>query len=163
MKGAGVLLLFAVAAAALGGGQSNAPSPTTDPRQPAGRRVRRPLRGMLRDGIGASRDHGTHQGFDIVPTEGDRTVYAYGDGTVDSIIDGRTSALQARRRAGLYIDVTGDDGNLHRYLHLFSVAVKAGQRVRRDQPIATIDGTHLHFEIRQGNRRTGKPLVPDFG
>ena len=34
------------------------------------------------------------------------------------IIDGRQSALEARRRAGLYMEVAGSDGTLHRYLHL---------------------------------------------
>lgn len=159
MSGAGWLLLFAVFAAATGGGRSDGKAVTPT----GGRRVRRPLRGVVGDGLGAARDHGPHQGFDIFPTEGDRTVYAYGPGTVADIIDGRTSNLDARRRAGLYIDVAGDDGSLHRYLHLQSVNVQKGQRVRRDQPIATVAGSHLHFEIRRGKRKYGEPLVPDFG
>jgi len=160
MSGAGWLLLFAVfAAAATGGGRSDGKAATPT----GGRRVRRPLRGIVGDGLGAARDHGPHQGFDIYPTEGDRTVYAYGAGTVADIIDGRASSLEARRRAGLYIDVAGDDGSLHRYLHLQRVSVQKGQRVQRDQPIATVAGSHLHFEIRRGKHKYGEPMVPDFG
>lgn len=129
----------------------------------AGKKIRRPLRGIVRDGIGAARAHGPHQGFDIFPTEGDRTVYAYGDGKIGDIIDGRTSALEARRRAGLYIDVIGDDGTYQRYLHLEHVSVEKGQRIKRDDPIATIAGSHLHFELRNSHTKYGASLVPDFG
>lgn len=167
MNGGGLLFLFAVLAAAAGsaGGAltSTSTSTSTNAGAGGGRRVRRPMRGLVRDGLGVARDHGPHQGFDIFPTEGDRSVYAYGAGIVTDIIDGRQSAMEARRRAGLYIDVAGDDGSLHRYLHLASARVQKGQRVRRDQPIAVIAGTHLHFEIRQGLSKYGKPLVPDFG
>lgn len=163
MSGGGVLAILALLAVAVGGrGSAGTPASST-PNTSGGRKVRRPLRGVVRDGLGAARDHGPHQGFDIFPTEGDRTVYAYGDGVVADIMDGRQSTLEARRRAGLYIDVAGADGTLHRYLHLERVSVEKGQRVQRDQRIATIAGTHLHFEIRQGNSRTGKPLIPDFG
>lgn len=156
-----VALLLAVGAGARGTATTSGANPPPTPRD--ARRIRRPLRGVVRDGLGAARAHGPHQGFDIFPTEGDRTVYAYGDGVVDDIIDGRQSAMQARKRAGLYIDVRGDDGNLHRYLHLDRVFVNKGQRVARDQPIATIAGSHLHFELRDGGRKYGPARVPDFG
>ena len=159
MKGAGVIIVLAVAAAALGGGQSNAPSrQRTQDSRPGGEsgdrcaacsamasahRVtmaririrhrsdrRRPHRVRLRRRHGRQHHRRSHE---------------------------RTRHAAAR---ALYIDVTGDDGNLHRYLHLLSVAVKAGQRVRRDQPIATIDGTHLHFELRKGrNGGTHRPRL----
>jgi len=167
MSGGGALVWLALLAVAVGGrgtaGTGASTSTGTSPSTSGGRKVRRPLRGAVRDGLGAARDHGPHQGFDIFPTEGDGTVYAYGDGVVADIIDGRQSTLEARRRAGLYMEVAGSDGTLHRYLHLERVSVEKGQKVQRDQHIATIAGTHLHFEIRQGNSRTGKPLVPDFG
>lgn len=167
MSGGGalaVLALLAVAVSSRGAaGTGSSTSASTGPSTSGGRKVRRPIRGVVRDGLGAARDHGPHQGFDIFPTEGDRNVYAYGDGIVRDIIDGRKSALEARRRAGLYIEVTGSDGTLQRYLHLEQVSVEKGQNVQRDQRIATIAGTHLHFEIRQGNSRSGKPLIPDFG
>jgi murein DD-endopeptidase MepM/ murein hydrolase activator NlpD len=35
--------------------------------------------------------------------------------------------------------------------------------VRRDEPIATVAGSHLHFEIRKGKHKYGEPMVPDFG
>ena len=163
MNGGGALAILALLAVAVGGRGATGTGASSAPNISGGRKVRRPIRGVVRDGLDASRDHGPHQGFDLFPTEGDRNVYAYGDGVVADIIDGRQSALEARRRAGLYMEVAGSDGTLHRYLHLEQVSVEKGQRVHRDQRIATIAGTHLHFEIRQGNRRTGKPLVPDFG
>lgn len=163
MNGGAALAILALLAVAVGGRGSAGTVASSAPNISGGRKVRRPLRGVVRDGLGAARDHGPHQGFDIFPTEGDRTVYAYGDGVVADIIDGRQSTLEARRRAGLYVEVAGGDGTLHRYLHLERVSVEKGQRVQRDQRIATIAGTHLHFEIRQGNSRTGKPLIPDFG
>ena len=163
MSGGGALAILALLAVAVGGRGSVGTGASSAPNISGGRKVRRPLRGVVRDGLGASRDHGPHQGFDIFPTEGDRTVYAYGGGVVADIIDGRQSTLEARRRAGLYIDVAAADGTLHRYLHLEQVSVDKGQKVQRDPRIATIAGTHLHFEIRQGNSRTGKPLIPDFG
>ena len=160
MNGATAALVLAFLLAA---GAGSAAAATTRTNSLGGRRTRRPLRGVVRDGLGAVREHGAHQGFDIFPTEGDRTVYAYGPGVVDDIIDGRQSTLQARRRAGLYVDVRGDDGMLHRYLHLERVFVGKGQRVARDQPIATIAGSHLHFELRDGGRKYGPARVPDFG
>lgn len=160
MSGATAALLLALLLA-VGAGSSAAATTARTP-QAGGRRTRRPLRGVVRDGLGAPRDHGAHQGFDIFPTEGDRTVYAYGNGVVDDIIDGRTSTLQARRRAGLYIDVRGDDGRLHRYLHLDRVLVNKGQRIARAQPLATLAGSHLHFELRDGGRKYGPAREPDF-
>lgn len=163
MNGGGALAILALLAVAVAGRGATGTQASSAPNISGGRKVRRPMRGVVRDGLGAARDHGPHQGFDIFPTEGDRSVYAYGGGVVRDIIDGRQSALEARRRAGLYMEVAGSDGTLHRYLHLEHVSIEKGQRVQRDQRIATIAGTHLHFEIRQGHSRTGKPLVLDFG
>lgn len=126
-----------------------------------GQRVRLPLRGTIRDRIGAPRDHGVHQGIDIY-ADADKTVYAHTGGVVDVIVDGRKSQFASRQRAGLFVELKADDGNLHRYLHMGSLQVHEGQRVEKGQPLGLIQEDHLHFEIRKGYRRYGEPQSPIF-
>lgn len=120
-------------------------------------RVELPISGEIRDRLGAPRSHGPHQGIDIYAPNGS-AVKAWGNGIVKRVIDGRKSTKDSTKRAGLWIDVTGDDGNVHRYLHLGSVFVKSNMRITRGQPIGTIEGDHLHFEVRQGHNGYGTAL-----
>ena len=113
----------------------------------------------MRDRLGAERSHGPHQGVDIYASAG-APVRAWGAGTVARVIDGRQSDSESRRRAGLWVDVYGDDGNTHRYLHLGSASVRRGQRVSRGDAIGTVERDHLHFEVRQGHGNYGSATEP---
>jgi len=124
-----------------------------------GQWTRLPLRGRVRDRIGAPRSHGAHQGIDIY-ADSDKTVYAHTGGIVDVIVDGRKSHFASRQRAGLFVELKADDGNLHRYLHLGSLDVQEGQRIEKGQRIGVIEKDHLHFEIRRGYQRYGEPQLP---
>ena len=60
------------------------------------------------------------------------------------------------------VDIDHGEGITTRYAHASSVAVTAGQRVRRGQIIAYVGSTgfstgpHLHYEVRLG----GHPVNP---
>jgi murein DD-endopeptidase MepM/ murein hydrolase activator NlpD len=109
--------------------------------------------------LGDPRSHGPHQGIDIAAPAGS-VVRAWGDGKVLRVVDGRSSERESSRRAGLWIDVLGDDGNTYRYLHLGNSFVKTGDRVTRGMSLGTVEKDHLHFEIRKGSSAYGKPLNP---
>lgn len=131
--------------------------PLPDTTGAKGKRAYLPIAGEIRDRLGAPRSHGPHQGIDIYAPNG-TLVKAWGDGIVKRVIDGRKSDKDSSKRAGLWIDIISDDGNTHRYLHLGSVFVKSDIRVKRGQPIGTIEGDHLHFEVRQGHNGYGPAL-----
>lgn len=62
---------------------------------------------------------------------------------------------------GIYVKLTGDDGNTIIYGHLHKAVVSAGQKVVKGQLIGYSDntgnssGNHLHFEIRPKSGGTG--------
>lgn len=110
------------------------------------------------DSLLADRDgKGTpHFGLDIFAAVG-TVVLAAADGSVLRVGDGRKSADKNRKRAGLWIDVLGNDSRVYRYLHLGSASVSKRDSVIAGQPIGTVaapytsgtgKGPHLHFEIR---------------
>lgn len=141
---------------------TSTPKKPTTPNTPnqastAKKRVELPIAGEIRDRLGAPRSHGPHEGIDIYAPNGS-VVKAWGDGIVKRVMDGRKSDRDSSKRAGLWIDITANDGNTHRYLHLGSAFVKSDMRVTRGQPIGTIDGDHLHFEVRQGHNGYGTAL-----
>lgn len=131
------------------------------PREPKldGKTIEIPVRGIIRDRLGAPRSHGPHQGIDIAAPAGS-IVRAWGAGKVTRVVDGRKSDRESARRAGLWVDVLGDDGNTHRYLHLGRAAVSTGAYVRRGDEIGTVEKDHLHFEVRSGQTAYGTPLDP---
>lgn len=98
-----------------------------------------------------------HYGLDIFADSGTDVLSAY-NGKVIRIVDGRQSTKESSRRAGLWVDIRGDDSLTYRYLHLGSHTVSSGQRVRKGETIGVIampntsglgDEPHLHFEIRK--------------
>lgn len=122
-----------------------------------------------------------HRGLDI---------YAEPQTPVRSAIAGRVLRVQGSpgpatveagkertpaERAGLFVDVRGEDGRIYRYLHLSHATVKAGQRIAQNTPIGAVAPTgtsgnastapHLHFEIRASDwdrvaREYGEPIDP---
>lgn len=119
-----------------------------------------------RDGKGTP-----HKGVDLLVHAGS-TVRAARGGLVLRVVDGRGSTDEGRRKAGLFVDVRADDARIHRYLHLGTASVRAGQQVAKGATIGTVapantSGTgkapHLHFEIRESDWHQGdygKPVDP---
>lgn len=98
-----------------------------------------------------------HYGLDIFANSGTPVLAAY-SGTVIRVVDGRQSTKESSQRAGLWVDIRGDDGLIYRYLHLGSHTVVSGQRIRQGESIGAIampktsglgEEPHLHFEIRK--------------
>lgn len=112
-----------------------------------------------------------HKGVDLFVKAGSPVVAAV-SGKVVRVVDGRESADEGKRRAGLWIDTLADSGLIFRYLHLGSVRVREGQRVKAGQEIATVadrgesgsgQAPHLHLEIRRDDFRGsdyGEPIDP---
>lgn len=121
----------------------------------------------------ADRDgHGTpHRGIDLFVPAGSvvRTPVA---GSILRVIDGRGATKESLRKAGLFIDLLGNDKLVYRFLHLGSAKVTARQRVEAGEVIGTVaapntSGTgpksHLHFEVRSsdwGRGGYGRELDP---
>jgi murein DD-endopeptidase MepM/ murein hydrolase activator NlpD len=160
------LALFIGAAALLGGRKESptpSPSNSNDDKQRnslKGKRILIPVDGVISGVLGDQRTHGPHQGIDIA-APANSIVRAWGDGTVIRVVDGRNGDTDSKRRAGLWIDIAGDDGNTHRYLHLGKSLVRAGMRVVRGNKLGTVEKDHLHFEIRQGRNTYGTPQTPN--
>ena len=112
-----------------------------------------------------------HHGVDIF-AEAWSPVFAAATGRVLRIVDGRFSLKDSTKRAGLFVDVLGDDGLIFRYLHLGETTMVPEQRVMAGDQIAAIapsmtsgagEAPHLHFEIRESdfaNGSYGKPINP---
>lgn len=71
-------------------------------------------------------------------------------------VSGRIRAVQNTPDVGLLIELAGDDGYYHRFLHLSRQDVFLNQRVEKGQLIALSgdsgsmsDGAHLHWDIRK--------------
>lgn len=126
---------------------------------------------VMKDRDGKGRPH---HGVDLFVAAGSR-VYSVTAGRVLRVMDGRLSKVEHRKRAGLWIDIIGNDGRVYRYLHLASVAVRGGDLVSPGTLIATTsdahesgagDEPHLHFEIRASDwsggthGKYGAPIDP---
>lgn len=71
-------------------------------------------------------------------------------------VSGKIRAVQNTPDVGLLIELEGDDGYYHRFLHLSRQDVYLGQRVEKGARIAlsgdsgsTSTGAHLHWDIRK--------------
>ena len=88
-----------------------------------------------------------HYGLDIANVEGTE-ICAFADGTVKAT--GESSSF------GNYLMVTHDNGITTLYGHCSKVLVTTGQAVEKGQKIAemgstgNVTGTHLHFELMDG-------------
>ena len=106
--------------------------------------------GLRRDPI--ARAHRHHDGIDLVAPHG-TSVRAAGDGVVRKASRG----TKARGAAGLMVLIDHGGGRSTFYAHLSAVDVERGQRVRAGEHIGAVGrtgrvtGTHLHFEVLQGN------------
>lgn len=97
-----------------------------------------------------------HFGLDLFVDAGS-LVRAARAGQVLRVMDGRGSADQNKTRAGLWIDIGGDDGRVYRYLHLGSASVAKGSQVAAGEVIGRVadrhesgsgQAPHLHLEVR---------------
>jgi hypothetical protein len=112
--------------------------------------------------FGAGRRGHTHEGQDIIASEGTPVVSPLA-GTV-RFVDNQPGG------AGHYVVLAADDGRTLFFAHLVagSVTVAEGGRVAAGQPIAQVGSTgrstgpHLHFEIWEGGWRDlgGHPIDP---
>ena len=102
----------------------------------------------------------THYGVDLGNPDRQRTIYSPGDGTVIACgMDGATAAQRMGKAIVLvFPDVERNGGNTTslacRMFHLDSIAVKAGQTVKRGDVLgvygntgANTSGPHLHVEF----------------
>lgn len=109
-----------------------------------------------------------HKGVDLLAAAGTHVL---------SATAGRVLRVARSQRAGLFVDVKGQDGRIYRYLHLHdaqtatpTAAVQPNQRVRPGDRIGTVGATgesgvyqsrpHLHFEIRASD---WDPARKDYG
>ena len=113
-----------------------------------------------------------HKGIDLFAPFGTAVVSARG-GKVLRVIDGTQSTRRARQRAGWFVDILGEDGQVYRYLHLASQpSVRAGQRIAAGALLGTVGTSgvlharpHLHFEVRRSDydeaqQDYGEPIDP---
>lgn len=124
------------------------------------------LLGRISSNIGKRDDPFTgkpsdHQGIDIGARVG-TPVKAALSGTVTRVV---TTA--SGTRAGIYVEVTHDNGDVTRYLHLSKVIVREGQPVRTGEVIAysgntgRSTGPHLHWETwEDGGFKQGRLANP---
>lgn len=113
-----------------------------------------PVKGILTSRFGYRHDPFTkrrafHNGIDIVAPRG-KEVKATGDGVVMKA--GRVQGL------GNAVYLSHGYGLTTRYGHLWRIAVKAGQKVRRGDVVGYVgnsgrsSGYHLHYEVRDAGR-----------
>ena len=109
------------------------------------------------DTWGAPRSGGRrHQGTDVFGEMG---------GDVFAITDGTVTTTKTGARSGLFLALTGDNGDQYWYMHLSAFVVRAGTRVSAGQLIARNGDTgnargktpHIHFELHPGG---GGPINP---
>lgn len=118
--------------------------------------LRRVGQSVLSDRDGKGRPH---YGLDLfAPAE--TPILSAGDGRIVRVVDGRNSPDLARVRAGLWVDVAGQDW-LFRYLHMGSVVVSAESKIKRGALIGFLADNrngepHLHFEIRRTDAVNGR-------
>lgn len=95
-----------------------------------------------------------HLGIDLISGVGNRTVLAFGAGTVTAVRN-TYAGPTTDSSAGNYISVTHAGGVKTMYKHLkqHSLKVKKGDAVAAGQPLATMGntghctGVHLHFDV----------------
>lgn len=114
-----------------------------------------------------------HKGIDLFADAG-TDVRSATNGQVLRVVDGRKGQTVTQRRAGLFVDVRGEDALVYRYLHLGAARVEPGQIVTQGTVLGQVaasftsglrDTPHLHFEIRQGDydstkKDYGRPVDP---
>ena len=117
-----------------------------------------PAKGFLTSRFGSRQDPidgmpAIHEGIDISAPQGSSVV---------APAEGIVTFTGWRNGYGNTLEIAHGRGLVTRYGHLRGFVVKPGQRVKRWQKIATVGstgrstGTHLHYEIRQGD----SPLNP---
>jgi murein DD-endopeptidase MepM/ murein hydrolase activator NlpD len=100
-----------------------------------------------------------HKGIDLVKSH-KAPVPAFCGGLVTHASEGRPGT--GLGSYGNVVTVKSDDGRLHVYAHLDSVAVKVGQKIKEGDIVGrqgnsgASAGSHLHYEIR-------KKAAPAFG
>lgn len=131
----------------------------------ARKQLKRVGESVLTDRNGQGRPH---KGIDLFADAGTE-VLAASAGEVLRVVDGRRSKHEARRRAGLFIDVRGRNALITRYLHLGESRVQAGALVEPGTVLGTVarphtsglaSAPHVHFEVRQGDY---DPKRGDYG
>ncbi len=115
-----------------------------------------------------------HKGLDLFAAAGTEVLSA-SPGRVLRVVNGSRGNTDKQRRAGLFVDVKGADGNVYRYLHLGAAKVKPNQRLRSGEAIGTVAATghsgvehsrpHVHFEVRAADYQVsaldyGHPIDP---
>ena len=104
--------------------------------------------------------YSTHHGMDFINDAGHACdVIAVADGEVVYVQDGVPGYDNEVYTAGNFVRIKHESGVYSRYLHLVngSVKVKAGQKVKAGAVLGTEGntgysmGTHLHFDINDGN------------
>jgi murein DD-endopeptidase MepM/ murein hydrolase activator NlpD len=113
-----------------------------------------PLEGPITSRFGVRRSGGRrHQGIDIDAERG---------APIRAAADGRVVFAGKRRGYGRLVILSHEDGYATWYAHGRSLRVRAGEKVRRGEVIATVGrsgwatGSHLHFEV----RHRGRPIDP---
>jgi len=87
-----------------------------------------------------------HPGIDFVPgSTGDRSVRAIADGEISAVI--HSSAY-----FGALLQINHANGVTSTYVHLGDTHVQRGEHIYAGQQIGTVDGDHLHLELRKGGR-----------
>ena len=104
--------------------------------------------------------YSTHHGMDFINDAGHACdVIAVADGEVVYVQDGVPGYDDEVYTAGNYVRIKHESGVYSRYLHLVngSIKVKVGQKVKAGAALGTEGntgysmGTHLHFDINDGN------------
>lgn len=104
--------------------------------------------------------YSTHHGMDFINDAGHACdVIAVADGEVVYVQDGVPGYDDEVYTAGNFVRIKHESGVYSRYLHLVngSVKVKVGQKVKAGTVLGTEGntgysmGTHLHFDINDGN------------
>lgn len=157
----------------------SAPLPPEKEQQPLGQSQKPiwPITDLHRQSVGSSvmpNRHGrAHKGVDIQAPAGAEVVASVG-GRVRRVVDGRKSKRPALQRAGLFVDIRGDDSLTYRYLHLGETRVTPGSIIKQGEVLGLVaaantsglgDWTHLHFEIRSSDydnakKDYGSPINP---
>lgn len=134
-----------------------------------------PIAGLTASDVGDSlmddRRGRPHKGIDLHAPAGTPVVLSR-SGEVIRVVDGRGSDNPKKRRAGLFVDVRGNDSLIYRYIHLGDLAI-GQEAVGTVLPQGTTIGfvakpytsgsgkrPHLHFEIRRADYRRS---VDDYG
>lgn len=131
-----------------------------------------PIEDLHRQSIGSSvmpdRRGRAHKGVDIQAPAGAEVLASVG-GRVRRVVDGRKSKRPRLQRAGLFVDIRGDDSLTYRYLHLGEARVTPGSIIKQGEVVGLVadpktsglgDWTHLHFEIRSSDYDNAKQ---DYG